>query len=232
MTGRRDRGYTLVALIVGMTIMLVLIAAVLPLASTQIQREKEEELIFRGKQYAEGIRCFRRKYGRYPTTLKEMLQTKPRTLRKLWKDPITNSHDWGIVSLGTFTPVDGVPQPGPGGAPPGGGDFGGSFGGPKPTPAPTPRPGGGSGGGRDEDDKGGGMLGGGPLGGDAPLMPIMGVHSKSKKKAFRSFMGRDTYDLWHFTEQTLMFSGNEGTTTPGGLPGPGIGGGPMGGPKR
>ena len=53
---------------------LVLIAAVLPAASTQARREKEDELIFRGRQYAEGIRCFRRRYGRFPTSLKEMLE--------------------------------------------------------------------------------------------------------------------------------------------------------------
>ncbi|MGZ5431090.1 MAG: type II secretion system protein, partial [Thermoanaerobaculia bacterium] len=63
------RGYTLVALIVGLTVMAILIAAVLPMASAESQRDKEAELIFRGFQYAEGIRNFRRRYGRYPNTL-------------------------------------------------------------------------------------------------------------------------------------------------------------------
>ena len=64
---RISRGYTLVALIMGMTIMAVLIAAVLPLASTEAERDKEDELIFRGFQYAEGVRGFRRRYGRTRT---------------------------------------------------------------------------------------------------------------------------------------------------------------------
>ena len=99
-----SRGFTLVALIIGMTVMSILIAAVLPMASMEAQRDKEAELIFRGLQYAEGIRTFRKRYGRYPNTLKEMYEVRPRTLRKLWKDPITNSDKWGIVSLTTGAP--------------------------------------------------------------------------------------------------------------------------------
>lgn len=81
----RGGGYTLVALLVGMTVASILIAAVLPLASAQAQREKEAELIFRGLQYAEGIRVFRRRFGRYPNSLTELLEVKPRSVRRLWK---------------------------------------------------------------------------------------------------------------------------------------------------
>jgi type II secretory pathway pseudopilin PulG len=173
---RVPKGYTLVALMVGLTVMSILIAAVLPLASTQAQRDKEDELIFRGFQYAEGIRTFRRRYGRYPNTLKEMYELRPRTLRKLWKDPITNSDKWGIVSLTTGAPLPGTTSP----APPGGGSM-------APTPVPTaaPTPG----------------FGAPPA---TTTGPVTGVYSLSKKKAFRLFNGRDTYDQWRFTEQTLM----------------------------
>ena len=80
--------------------MMILIAAVLPMASAEAQRDKEAELVFRGFQYAEGIRNFRRRYGRYPNTLKEMFEMRPRTLRKLWKDPMTNSDKWGLITAG------------------------------------------------------------------------------------------------------------------------------------
>src|SRR5512140_2100751 len=107
-----------------MTVMAILIAAVLPTASTEAQRDKEDELIFRGFQYAEGIRNFRRRYGRYPNTLKEMFEVRPRTLRKLWKDPMTNSLNWGLVSVTTGAPLPGTTSP----RPPGGAS---------PTPVPT-----------------------------------------------------------------------------------------------
>jgi type II secretory pathway pseudopilin PulG len=161
---------------VGLTVMSILIAAVLPLASTEAQRDKEDELIFRGFQYAEGIRTFRRRYGRYPNTLKEMFEIRPRTLRKLWKDPITNSDNWGIVSLTTGAPLPGTTSP----APPGGGSM-------APTPVPTaaPTPG----------------FGAPP---STTTGPVMGVYSLSKKKSLRLFNGRDTYNQWQFTEKTLM----------------------------
>lgn len=122
---RARGGYTLVALLVGMTVSSILIAAVLPLASAQAQREKEEELIFRGLQYAEGIRVFRRRYGRYPNSLAELVEVKPRSVRKLWKDPMTKDGEWGIISA-AGTPV--TPPAAPGSRP-------------APTPRPTPTPG-------------------------------------------------------------------------------------------
>jgi type II secretory pathway pseudopilin PulG len=115
-------GYTLVALLVGMTVASILIASVLPLASAQAQREKEAELIFRGLQYAEGIRIFRRRFGRYPNSLAELVEVKPRSARKLWKDPMTKDGEWAVISA-AGTPV--TPPPGPGGRP-------------APTPRPTP----------------------------------------------------------------------------------------------
>lgn len=197
-----ERGYTLVALLVGITVMMVLVAAVLPLASAEAQRTKEDELIFRGLQYAEGIRVFRKRYGRYPTSLKEMLDVRPRTLRKLWKDPITGKDDWVAITLTSGNPL-------PGG---GSGMSSGRRGGPR-TPDPTPTP---------PTSSFAGPASGQVLG------PITGVHSASGKKAFKVRDGRDVYSEWRFTEQSLL--GNQGATgpvTPGGAPGPGIGGGPV-----
>jgi type II secretory pathway pseudopilin PulG len=188
---RVPKGYTLVALMVGLTVMSILIAAVLPLASTQAQRDKEDELIFRGFQYAEGIRIFRRRWGRYPNTLKEMYEIRPRSIRKLWKDPITNSDTWGLVTLTTGAPLVGTTTA----QPPGAGTA------PTPAPAPTPQP--------------------TPGFGAPPATttgPVMGVYSLSRKKAFRLFNGRDVYNQWQFTEQTLM---NQ-MPMPAGPPGPGV----------
>jgi type II secretory pathway pseudopilin PulG len=196
---KKARGYTMVALLMGLMIMSVVIATLLPLASAEAQRDREEELIFRGTQYAEGIRLFRRRYGRYPNALKEMLDLRPRTLRKLWKDPITDSNDWGIVSA-----VAGAPLPGQqgGGAtrPPG------SPGSPLPTPtpaptaAPTPSAGFGS-----------------ASAGTNPAGPVAGVYSTSKKKGYRVYQGREAYNEWRFTEQTLI----QQTGAPA-VPGPGV----------
>lgn len=190
----------MVFLLVAMTVMAVLIAAALPIVSTEAQRDKEEELIFRGLQYAEGIRNFKRRYGRYPNSLKEMYQTRPRTLRKLWKDPITDSDDWGLVTVTTGAPATGSTLPGGTSTP---------FGGPSPrqtpTPVPTPSP----------TPVFGGTFGS-PVG--APIGPITGVYSKSKKKSFKIYQGRDVYADWRFTEASLQVT----TLPPGSVPGPGV----------
>ena len=55
----------MVVLMVAVTILTILTAAALPVWSQRMQREKEEELIFRGWQYAEAIRVFQQRQGRY-----------------------------------------------------------------------------------------------------------------------------------------------------------------------
>jgi len=201
---RRSRGYTYVALIVGLTVMAILMAAVLPMASAESQRGKEAELIFRGLQYAEGIRTFRKRYGRYPTTLKEMYEVRPRTLRKLWKDPMTNSNDWGLITQLAGAPLIGLTPTGTSSTSP--------F---APTPAPTQAP----------APPGAFNPGGAPgaLGGPggAPPGPISGVYSRSTKKGYRLFSGRENYNEWRFTEQTLLNQGPGGPPGPPRVPGPG-----------
>ncbi len=206
----------MVILLVGMTVMSVLIAAVLPLASAEMQRSREDELIFRGLQYAEGIRNFRRRYGRYPASLKEMYVVRPRTLRKLWKDPITDSNDWGLITQTTGAPAPGQPVTGPGSVPPGGTGLTPQ---PTPTPAATPTP-------AMTTPFGGSSIAGGTPGG-TPIGPITGVYSKSKKKAYKIFQGRDVYFDWRFTEALLTGAGTStSTNNPGGVPGPGVPFGP------
>jgi hypothetical protein len=67
-----------------------------PVWKTELQREKEEELIFRGKQYAEAVRLYVQKNpGRYPSSLKELLEKK--CIRKLFRDPLGPDGQWTII---------------------------------------------------------------------------------------------------------------------------------------
>ena len=108
----------------------------LPIA-TIVQRDKEIELIFRGKQYARSILAFQRRFGRYPNSLKELEEIKPRSIRQLWKEPMCNCDDgWEVIIAGTpeAMPMGSGPLP-PGGAMPGTGPISRSR-----TPGPSPRP--------------------------------------------------------------------------------------------
>jgi type II secretory pathway pseudopilin PulG len=122
---RRMAGYTLVAVVIGIAVLTILTAAVAPAVSIIMQRDREDELIFRGRQYARAIILFQRRYGRLPTSLKEMFENRPRTLRKLFKEPMCNCEDWYLLIQGTpdtAPGATGVPGPLPSG--------------PQPTPAP------------------------------------------------------------------------------------------------
>ena len=185
----------MVAVVLAMAILTILVAAVGPSIGTIMKREREEELIFRGKQIARSIGFFQRRYGRYPNTLKEMYTSKPRTIRKLWKDPMCDCDSWHLLIQGM---PDAQPMSGGGvGMPPGMPQFGG---GPV-TPAPGP-PGGGpppaptpSSGGFFPTPTPGGIFGN-PN--QPPAGPIVGVRTEVHKEALREWRGQKYYDQWRF----------------------------------
>ena len=59
----------------------------------RLQRDKEEELLFRGRAYIHAIQAFHQKNNRYPRELAELADGKGparhRFIRQLYKDPIT-----------------------------------------------------------------------------------------------------------------------------------------------
>lgn len=118
-------GYTLVAVVIGMAILAILIMGVAPSVATIMKREREQELLFRGKQYARAIALFQRRYGRFPNELKELYENRPRTIRKLFKEPICNCPDWHVIYQNS---PDALP----------GGQAGTGLPGAKPLPTPTP----------------------------------------------------------------------------------------------
>ncbi|MBI1763243.1 MAG: hypothetical protein HYR56_17605 [Acidobacteria bacterium] len=87
--GRRDRGYLLVGLLAMMTISLVVMAAALPQLKFESQREREEEMLWRGQEVAIALGQFSgMKGGQLPNTLEELVEgitvgvKKMRLLRK------------------------------------------------------------------------------------------------------------------------------------------------------
>ena len=119
MKRRRQRGMTLVELIVAFTIMMVLTAMAVPLLRYRVQLEKERDLARSLDQIRNAIDKFKDdmdtgKIGpakldsdNYPESLKQLVDgikatgsvdKKVRYLRRIPKDPMTNSYDWGLRS--------------------------------------------------------------------------------------------------------------------------------------
>lgn len=193
-TSSREAGYNLVVLIIAIAVMTAMLAAMLPVVSQEIRRDKEEELIFRGLQYVEAIRIFQIRYQRLPNKLSELVEVKPRCIRQLWKDPMTKDGKWALIfqnnDLQPINPQLNPQQPGQPGQPG------------QPLPVPTPPQG-------QEPDTGDPQTSdangfGVPKKGEVVAIgPIIGVYSKSSKKSILIFNGHERYNEWRFTIDML-----------------------------
>jgi type II secretory pathway pseudopilin PulG len=96
-----QEGYMLLAVMLLITLMLVALAIEAPRIVQQIQRQKEEELIHRGKEYAVAIKKFYHKNGTYPVSLDQLEKTNNfRFLRHRYKDPMTAAGEWKLIHVG------------------------------------------------------------------------------------------------------------------------------------
>ena len=87
---RRDAGFSLAALIFFATAASILAAAAVPAYQMQAKRDLEEELIFRGEEYTRAIQKYQRKFGVYPTSVDQLVETNGlRFVRRAYKDPVT-----------------------------------------------------------------------------------------------------------------------------------------------
>lgn len=95
----RDRaapGYVLIMLMIVVFALSVGALIALPIWQTQVQRENEEELIFRGKQYVEAVRLYQMKYpGSFPQSFEELVEEK--CIRRLYKDPMSKDGRWNVI---------------------------------------------------------------------------------------------------------------------------------------
>jgi len=115
----RQRGMTLVELIVAFTILMLLSAMAVPLARYKVQRDKERNLVHALEEIRNAIDKYKDdmdagKIGpakidtdNYPETLEQLVEgakatgaaeKKIKYLRRIPKDPMTNSTDWGKLS--------------------------------------------------------------------------------------------------------------------------------------
>lgn len=99
-----QQGYALIMVVFMTTALLVLAMMVAPNILTEGKREKEKEMIWRGKQYTRGVKLYYRKLGHFPTSLDDLTKPKIGTLRfirQAYKDPMnTQDGSWRIIYVG------------------------------------------------------------------------------------------------------------------------------------
>jgi len=219
----------LLAVMLAVTLIMVAMSIELPRIAQQIRREKEEELVHRGKDYATAVKRFVHKNGgRYPLSVEQLENTNHiRFLRKKYKDPMTGESDWKMVHPGEAQIKIPTPKPGlsgPGGTNPGLFGTGGTNQSGASTPPGTaqlnPNAGGSTFGQPQQQPQSGGTSNLGSLtvsnignGQTVGGGQIIGVASTSKKQSIKEFNDKDHYDEWYFVyDLRLEQSGGTGIT--------------------
>jgi type II secretory pathway pseudopilin PulG len=101
-----QRGFTYLGLMILIVAIGISLAAAGTVWQTEVQREKEKELLFVGDQFRQAIGSYYEstpgETKQYPPSLENLLHDPRfpemrRHLRKLFRDPITGGKEWGLV---------------------------------------------------------------------------------------------------------------------------------------
>lgn len=103
---RRQTGFTYLLLLWWVALSGVMLMALGESWTTQAQRDREAELVYRGEQIQRAIEAYastpvNEGVSRLPTKLEELLEDRRtgelrRHLRQAWRDPVTRGN-WGLV---------------------------------------------------------------------------------------------------------------------------------------
>jgi type II secretory pathway pseudopilin PulG len=100
-----ERGFSYLVLLFAVAIAAAGMAGTGIVWHTALQREKEAELLFIGNQFREAITSYylRMLARQYPLSLEDLIKDPRfpdtvRHLRKLYRDPITGTTDWGLIA--------------------------------------------------------------------------------------------------------------------------------------
>src|SRR5580704_1923724 len=106
---RGQEGYALMLIVFMLAMIVIASVAAAPDVLTNGRREREEEMIWRGKQYVRGIRLFVRYYQahggttRFPTSMEDLTKNKVglRFMRQAYKDPVNPvDGSWRMIYVG------------------------------------------------------------------------------------------------------------------------------------
>ncbi len=103
---RLEKGFVYIWALFSVALLGVVMAGIGEVWQTKAQREREQELLFVGEQFRKAIMSYYNNatgdLKQYPESLEDLLlddrsSTSKRHLRKIFRDPMTNSYEWGLV---------------------------------------------------------------------------------------------------------------------------------------
>jgi len=96
-----EGGFVLLAVLFLVALILITLAVAAPRIAQSIKRDRELELVHRGEQYKRAIKLYYRKFGAYPSSIDQLVNTNQiRFLRKRYTDPMTGKDDWKLIHFG------------------------------------------------------------------------------------------------------------------------------------
>jgi type II secretory pathway pseudopilin PulG len=234
-----EEGYMLVVVIFILAILMLSLTVAAPVVKKEIQRDREVEMMHRGKQYARAVKLYYKKFGAYPPNMDALVKTNDvRFLRKKYVDMTTGKEEWKIIRVGQqktpttgffgqplgaagataspvagATPIGGASLGGPGSPGAGSSMFGSTSSGPGTPPAP-----GDSTGGADATNpmssSAGSPFASGLSGQSFGGMPIMGFSPNSPKESILVYKKKNHYNEWEFLydprSDLMTMGGNQG----------------------
>jgi type II secretory pathway pseudopilin PulG len=96
-----EEGFLLIAVLFVLALLLFALATAAPRVSYDLRRDRELETVHRGMQYARAIQLYYRKFGHYPVSMDELVESNHiRFLRRKYTDPMTGKPDWRLIHVG------------------------------------------------------------------------------------------------------------------------------------
>jgi type II secretory pathway pseudopilin PulG len=103
----RAAGFTYVGLLIAVVIMGIALSAVGVVWRTQAQREREQQLLFIGRDFERALASYYKTGRQFPQEIDDLLDDKraplpAHHLRRLYNDPMTGAQDWSIIREGAM----------------------------------------------------------------------------------------------------------------------------------
>ena len=103
----RAAGFTYIGLLIAVVIMGIALSAVGVVWRTQAQREREQQLLFIGRDFERAIASYYKAGRQFPQEIDDLLDDKrgplpAHHLRRFHNDPMTGAQDWNIIRVGAL----------------------------------------------------------------------------------------------------------------------------------
>jgi len=95
-----EDGFILLAVLILLALFTIALSVALPKMAIEVQHDRDQETMERGKQYVRAIKLYYKKFGAYPPNLDALNKTNDiRFLRKKYIDPTTGKVDWKPIMM-------------------------------------------------------------------------------------------------------------------------------------